>query len=76
MRYAVTIPDTVTGRCGTYGGYQRHKRDGEDACEPCREANNTYARDYRRRTGQTSSTLMPLDAVCPNCGHPILDGQP
>jgi len=35
-------------KCGTYGGYQAHRRRGEDACNPCREANTTYQREYRR----------------------------
>lgn len=34
--------------CGTYAGYQYHKKHGEDGCEPCRVANSTYQRDRRR----------------------------
>lgn len=27
---------------GTYGGYQAHRRLGEDACAACLDANNAY----------------------------------
>lgn len=29
--------------CGTYAAYQRHKRRGEPACQPCCLARNAYA---------------------------------
>lgn len=35
--------------CGSYGGYQRHKRLGEDPCERCREANRRYLAEYRNQ---------------------------
>ena len=35
--------------CGTYGGYQRHNRLGEEPCEPCRKANTEYNRNRRKR---------------------------
>lgn len=35
--------------CGTYSGYQKHKRRGEPACEPCTIANREYHREYRDR---------------------------
>ena len=35
--------------CGTYGGFQRHERKGEDPCDSCRDARNAYMRDYRYR---------------------------
>ncbi|NEY33045.1 hypothetical protein GTU99_12730 [Streptomyces sp. PRKS01-65] len=38
--------------CGTRPGYQRHLRDGETPCEPCRQA-NTDADNRLRRTGTT-----------------------
>jgi hypothetical protein len=30
--------------CGTRSGYMRHRRLGEVACDPCREAHNAYVR--------------------------------
>ena len=41
-------------KCGTQGGYKRHRRNGEEACTPCRLANaeksrvNTAAMRERR----------------------------
>ena len=57
--------------CGTYAGFQTHKRIGEEPCIPCAEARNAYIREYRRRKGHTTSTLVALTAECPNCGHGI-----
>jgi hypothetical protein len=37
-----------TPKCGTQGGYQRHKRAGEDACDPCKEAHTLHAQGYRK----------------------------
>lgn len=28
--------------CGTRGGYLRHRKHGEDACPPCKQANSAY----------------------------------
>lgn len=43
--------------CGTRRGYQKHRRNGEQACAPCRCANT--AADRRLRT--TGSTVVPAD---------------
>lgn len=40
------------GSCGTRNGYQWHRRRGEDACGPCKQA-NTAADNRLRRTGTT-----------------------
>lgn len=37
--------------CGTRPGYARHQQAGETACDPCKDANNTYAREHRKRIG-------------------------
>lgn len=39
--------------CGSDAGYRRHRRRGEEACPPCREAHAAYARLRR-------SVLSPL----------------
>lgn len=41
--------------CGTRRGYQRHRRDGEDACERCKTANT--AADRRLRETGTSTPM-------------------
>ncbi len=33
---------------GTRRGFQQHKAIGSMACQPCRDANNTYMREYMR----------------------------
>lgn len=35
--------------CGTFGGYQRHKRERTTPCDACREANRRYASNYRTK---------------------------
>lgn len=34
-------------RHGSYRGSRAHQRDGEEPCDPCREARNTYIREHR-----------------------------
>lgn len=34
--------------CGTRAAFIRHRRNGEDPCEPCREAYNAYHRQYNQ----------------------------
>jgi hypothetical protein len=34
--------------CGTVAGYRRHRKAGEDACQPCKDANAEKARNRRR----------------------------
>lgn len=35
--------------CGTPAAYMRHRRNGEDACEPCREANRLKSAESNRK---------------------------
>lgn len=46
-----TQPEPVS-KCGTRPGYQAHRKRGEKACDPCRQA-NTDADNRLRRTGTT-----------------------
>lgn len=41
--YQRSTPMTVVAH-GTNAGYQRHRRRGDQACQPCREAHSAYAR--------------------------------
>ena len=36
------------GKCGTYAGWNQHQRRDEEPCDPCREANRIYMREYRK----------------------------
>jgi len=37
--------------CGTNGGYQQHRKHGEEACQPCKDANAAYVKEWRSRSG-------------------------
>jgi hypothetical protein len=54
---------SVDTACGTYTGVGRHKRRGEKLCGPCRAANAAYTRGFRRRTGRSTSVLVPVVLV-------------
>ena len=45
------MSDDGTGDHGTYGMYQRHRKSGEEACDPCKAACRAYMKDFRRRKG-------------------------
>jgi hypothetical protein len=36
--------------CGTEGGYRKHLRKGQNACEQCKQAHTIYRRNDRRMT--------------------------
>jgi hypothetical protein len=40
--------EAMVAPCGTYGAYQRHRKAGEEPCQPCRDANAQYTREFRR----------------------------
>lgn len=42
-------PPTTDHRCGTHNGYAAHSRRGETACQPCKDANAAYMREYKRK---------------------------
>lgn len=44
------LPDDVVSACGTDAGYRRHRRDGEDACEPCLAAHQVKTREWKRKS--------------------------
>lgn len=44
--------------CGTRGGYRKHRRNKEKACDPCRQANNDADRRLRN-TGTTKPKPEP-----------------
>jgi hypothetical protein len=46
-------PDQRLAPCGTPAAYDRHRRNGEDACDPCRLANTEQSRrQYARAHGK------------------------
>lgn len=59
----LTLPENTAGwfkratqfdvaPCGTRPGYQRHKRNVEEACTPCLEASAAWHREYRALRAQ------------------------
>lgn len=49
--------------CGTYAGWHRHRRAGEDPCEGCEEAKRAYNRtqSYARQGAREREPLAPDD---------------
>jgi len=43
------IPPARPDQCGTLTGYRNHHARNETPCEPCRNANAAYLRDWRQR---------------------------
>lgn len=48
-------PQSGLHPCGTPAAAQRHHRRGEPLCEPCRDAQRTYNRDYARAARQLAA---------------------
>jgi hypothetical protein len=49
--------------CGTYGGYQAHKRRNEPACDSCNAANNEYHTQHRAANGAAKQRERRRNAV-------------
>lgn len=47
-------------KCGTTKGWNAHNYYNEEQCSSCRQSKTDYTRLWRRRTGRTKSTLVPL----------------
>lgn len=52
-------------KCGTTKGWNQHQRQGEYQCDDCKQAKTDYTREWRRRTGRTKFTLVPINNVTP-----------
>jgi transcriptional regulator with XRE-family HTH domain len=51
-------------RHGTYGGWPAHRRAGQEACQPCKDANALYQRRYRKiRELYGDRTVSPVGTV-------------
>ena len=64
-----TSCELVMGRpaaaCGTNGGYQRHLRAGESACDECKRAAAAYQRTYNERRKASKHGRAALTVVEP-----------
>lgn len=45
----------MSEQCGTTKGYFAHLKLGEPTCQPCRDAQAAYMRDWRERTGMVAT---------------------
>ena len=45
-------------RHGTYARFQQHKREGEEPCAACRQANADYVREWRQRPGKADRNRL------------------
>lgn len=43
----------ISAKCGTIAGYQKHRKLKEQFCEPCKEANSIYQKNYRLQQGDS-----------------------
>ena len=53
------IKPRTTPKCGTYSGYEKHRKNQEATCQDCKTAKNTYLRGWeteRRRLARRGST--------------------
>jgi hypothetical protein len=50
------------GRCGTFEGYEDHRRHGETTCQSCRDANAARIKAYRQANGRPAGDAMHLAA--------------
>lgn len=50
LTHCVNCVNALARTCGTYAGYQHHKKIGEKPCQPCLDANAEYTREWRARS--------------------------
>jgi hypothetical protein len=46
-------------RCGTYSGYRQHQQSRTRACQPCKDAQSAYTRDYYEKRGGRPKVAIP-----------------
>ena len=61
----------ISGKCGTYAGWNIHQRNHEPKCEPCKAAHREYMQAWRLRTGRVKTIR-----VRPSAGLLQLLAQP
>lgn len=49
--------------CGTMAGWNAHARAKERNCMPCKVSHTEYMRDWRHRTGRSSSRLYTDEEI-------------
>lgn len=56
-------PPGTPAPCGTYAGYQRHRKQRTATCEPCRTANREYMRSFRESRPDIVATEVVRQAA-------------
>jgi hypothetical protein len=54
-RWVSLEPPPEPIRCGTYRGYRKHRRAGQEACAECREAFRIHRREERQAQRQEAA---------------------
>lgn len=52
---AVLKSPTIRENCGTFGGFKKHKRNGERNCDPCQAARREYEVSYVARNREKTA---------------------
>lgn len=55
-----TRPRNAVAKCGTLGGRARHMRLKERLCQPCKDAQNAYQREYKKRKNAAKAKVTPI----------------
>lgn len=63
-------PGTLPAPCGTNAAYFRHRRDGEDACEPCKQAHALAKAERERARLQRARDAAPRRHAGGIVSHP------
>lgn len=56
-------PRPPGGECGTYAGFATHRRHGEQACQPCKDASTRYAKGHRHDRLHARRRTVPAEPV-------------
>lgn len=54
-------PPTIRATCGTYAGYQAHRKANEITCPDCRDARNAWERNRRAARKQAADRAILND---------------
>jgi hypothetical protein len=54
-------PSSLPREHGTQRGWNQHKYRQEPQCDACRAWQTEYVKAWRRRTGRTTRTLVPVE---------------
>lgn len=59
--------------CGTYAGYQQHKKKRTPTCEPCKKANADYNKQRRARGGPSVDAERRYDKAAKRARQSLIE---